>query len=268
MTSVLRPRATRTKTGCLPCRARRKKCDERKPVCIGCERNFLICAWKSPQPSQGHSSSTRQYDDATFRDVTASTHRSLDACPTSKSLERGFNAARQDDKLLTQQHRAAVWSFSSSLTDRGHLTALFSTAHLKGSNSRRLFEHYVEKVANMLSGIRGPNNPFIKLVLPRVSTDSMVMDSILAISGAQLSTAGNPSELTVAASAHYALLLRQIKYSLTTIASDKPFNVVNTLLAIIMLSQYEVSSQVSRGDQAYKLASQCQETLRKRHISI
>ncbi|SCU79806.1 LAME_0B00430g1_1 [Lachancea meyersii CBS 8951] len=35
----------RSTTGCLTCRRRRKKCDERKPVCGGCERNFLPCVW-------------------------------------------------------------------------------------------------------------------------------------------------------------------------------------------------------------------------------
>ncbi|SCU84136.1 LANO_0C00540g1_1 [Lachancea nothofagi CBS 11611] len=35
----------RSTTGCLTCRRRRKKCDEQKPVCKGCERNFLPCEW-------------------------------------------------------------------------------------------------------------------------------------------------------------------------------------------------------------------------------
>lgn len=38
-------RALRTKSGCFTCRARRKKCDERRPVCLGCERNTLACDW-------------------------------------------------------------------------------------------------------------------------------------------------------------------------------------------------------------------------------
>lgn len=41
----------RTITGCLTCRRRKKKCDEVKPVCTGCERNFLQCEW--PDYSDG-----------------------------------------------------------------------------------------------------------------------------------------------------------------------------------------------------------------------
>lgn len=35
----------RTRTGCLPCRRRKKKCDEAKPQCRACARNKLQCNW-------------------------------------------------------------------------------------------------------------------------------------------------------------------------------------------------------------------------------
>ncbi|RYP70062.1 hypothetical protein DL771_005679 [Monosporascus sp. 5C6A] len=35
----------RVRTGCFTCRARKKKCDESKPVCSGCKRNKLACRW-------------------------------------------------------------------------------------------------------------------------------------------------------------------------------------------------------------------------------
>ncbi|EMT72573.1 Transcriptional activator protein UGA3 [Fusarium odoratissimum] len=35
----------RTKTGCLTCRSRKKKCDETKPWCSACRRNGIICIW-------------------------------------------------------------------------------------------------------------------------------------------------------------------------------------------------------------------------------
>lgn len=42
--------------GCLSCKARKKRCDETKPRCRGCQRNFLVCAWptrKQKQPGKG-----------------------------------------------------------------------------------------------------------------------------------------------------------------------------------------------------------------------
>ncbi|OJJ04271.1 hypothetical protein ASPVEDRAFT_778725 [Aspergillus versicolor CBS 583.65] len=42
------PARWRTKSGCLTCRMRRKKCDEESPKCHSCCRNGLTCIW-SPQ---------------------------------------------------------------------------------------------------------------------------------------------------------------------------------------------------------------------------
>lgn len=40
----------RSKTGCLTCRRRRKKCDEAKPSCTGCVRNRMSCVWTDQSP--------------------------------------------------------------------------------------------------------------------------------------------------------------------------------------------------------------------------
>lgn len=37
----------RSKLGCERCRLRRKKCDERKPICENCERLKLVCTWSA-----------------------------------------------------------------------------------------------------------------------------------------------------------------------------------------------------------------------------
>lgn len=48
--------ANRTKTGCMTCRRRKKKCDEAKPECANCLRGGFVCsgyqAQKSPWPKQ------------------------------------------------------------------------------------------------------------------------------------------------------------------------------------------------------------------------
>lgn len=52
--SIRKPASTsgkkRTKTGCLTCRKRKKKCDEEKidGKCQACTRNFLSCCWPTP----------------------------------------------------------------------------------------------------------------------------------------------------------------------------------------------------------------------------
>lgn len=67
-----RPRSkgfSRTKTGCLTCRQRRKKCDELKPTCTGCARNFIHCSWPSPRDAQRTSPRSRSLSTSTTRSV-------------------------------------------------------------------------------------------------------------------------------------------------------------------------------------------------------
>ncbi|UNI20658.1 hypothetical protein JDV02_006727 [Purpureocillium takamizusanense] len=45
--------SNRTKTGCLTCRKRKKKCDEQKPECSNCIRGGFLCAGYPPQRGPG-----------------------------------------------------------------------------------------------------------------------------------------------------------------------------------------------------------------------
>lgn len=42
-------RKTRTRNGCLTCRARKKRCDEQRPRCDGCSRLALECNWEDKE---------------------------------------------------------------------------------------------------------------------------------------------------------------------------------------------------------------------------
>ena len=42
----------RSSRGCLTCRDRHKKCDEKKPLCSGCKENFLRCVWRDNEEAQ------------------------------------------------------------------------------------------------------------------------------------------------------------------------------------------------------------------------
>lgn len=44
----------RTKTGCLTCRRRKKKCDEVTPICGGCRNGNRACRWPSQQDLLDH----------------------------------------------------------------------------------------------------------------------------------------------------------------------------------------------------------------------
>lgn len=60
----------RTRTGCLTCRKRRIKCDERKPHCFNCERLKKLCLGYEVLPSPG------KHSDSETEGKTAACHRS------------------------------------------------------------------------------------------------------------------------------------------------------------------------------------------------
>lgn len=66
--------SSRSKKGCFTCRLRRKKCDEQKPRCTGCQRNYLACNWP-------------RYDKQTLR---------------------SFSSEREDDQLLIESSQAGA----------------------------------------------------------------------------------------------------------------------------------------------------------------
>ncbi|GAA5938710.1 Zn(II)2Cys6 transcription factor [Sporobolomyces koalae] len=48
---AVKPKKTRTRNGCLTCRARKKRCDEQRPACTGCSRLALECEWEDAERS-------------------------------------------------------------------------------------------------------------------------------------------------------------------------------------------------------------------------
>jgi hypothetical protein len=58
----------RSKTGCITCRRRKKKCDETKPRCLNCDKNAVFCEgynekhiWRSGREKAGEDRSHREY---------------------------------------------------------------------------------------------------------------------------------------------------------------------------------------------------------------
>ncbi|KAK2747758.1 hypothetical protein FQN57_001788 [Myotisia sp. PD_48] len=52
---------TRSRNGCWTCRARRKKCDEKRPFCTPCERRSLQCGGYGPRLKWGNGVASRGY---------------------------------------------------------------------------------------------------------------------------------------------------------------------------------------------------------------
>lgn len=87
--SVRKPASTtgkkRTKTGCLTCRKRKKKCDEETidGKCQACTRNFLPCCW--PTPNIVEMSSAPQNTEIVKTPISSPTTSPMSAYPSPRS---------------------------------------------------------------------------------------------------------------------------------------------------------------------------------------
>ncbi|KAL2785536.1 hypothetical protein BJX66DRAFT_347412 [Aspergillus keveii] len=98
------PAHLRTKTGCLTCRKRRKKCDEQQGTCRNCDRRWLTCIWPSPPVADASCTLTRSQEapgalPVTSADIDGSQEPppSSTACyTTSPRTARGQIAAQED----------------------------------------------------------------------------------------------------------------------------------------------------------------------------
>ncbi|KAL4810070.1 fungal-specific transcription factor domain-containing protein [Aspergillus unguis] len=90
----------RSKTGCVTCRRRKKKCDETKPSCLNCQKNAVVC--EGYPPKEIWKSGRQKLEDARSQTVV---HRSLPI------LIDGIETA-MDRKLLDH----FVYGFSRVLT--------------------------------------------------------------------------------------------------------------------------------------------------------
>lgn len=195
----------RSLTGCLTCRQRKKKCDERKPKCIGCTRNSLQCAW----PVAG---------------------------PRSKPQNSVLRAASQDCKNSPDQFDpSARWSsVTGSFVSPTRASTLTETSSL-------LFTHYITETANVLSSFSpNGNNPFVTLLVPLCCNDDLLMHSLLALSGAHMKSRSPGIEVSLATYRHYSVVIRTIRDCISEqTALDVP-QALRMLLTLMILSFFEV----------------------------
>ncbi|KAH7121848.1 fungal-specific transcription factor domain-containing protein [Dactylonectria estremocensis] len=192
---------SRSKNGCLGCRARRKKCDATKPNCAACIRINQACVW----PNADHEPQ---------RIVQSDTERNsgLQDSPSSNPL-----ATEQEAWEIVSRSLNSIISLSAQTLPSPQPSLTFGHASHLSPVSRPFYQQYLDFTADMLS--RGPSkdgNPFLTYILPLAASDSLIMDCVLAIGGAHLSVNNlTVRRLEVATRNHYARILAGLKTALT-----------------------------------------------------
>jgi len=142
----------RSKTGCITCRKRKKKCDEAKPRCMNCEKNAVIC---------------EGYQD-----------RQL--------WKSGKEKAEEGTALWKRRQSAEELMISTAARLRRVSLPTITLAPVihgvETSGDKVFFEHYIYRLSSIFTVEGERNNAFKDMLLPMAVQHLGLMHSILALS--------------------------------------------------------------------------------------
>lgn len=225
----LKPRKKRATTGCLCCRLRRKKCDERRPTCVACQRNNLLCSWSKSSQHEIVDGATKPKSDFGWRN----------------RLQRGVPTGHRDESRasINHTHPQAVTRIPVSVQP----SPLPQGEH---GFSQELLSHFISDTAHKIIAvsIMQQENPLLSIAFPWAMSCPLVLHTISAVSGSHLSHKTNNATLKHATLKAYTAAAQSIKYALTSWCPEDTETTLELLAASLLLSQYEVS--YSHSDQA------------------
>lgn len=249
--SSLKPRKIRTRTGCLCCRLRKKKCNEIKPTCSGCQRNSLLCTWPEQHlnlpKSRNKTRKISQVDDASppplrwnSRQEHIDTESDYDTVEESDTWLNCLGSYENRNGSEEVRFRNLSTSIPQSLDPQ----ALFNQTIFRNSMSRTLFDHYLDRTNKMMSISPGDRNPFIIQLLPIAMEHSGLFECVLALSGVHYADRmGDPVDETTWS--HYGKALQRQKMDLTAISQGNEGAIIPALITSLILCTIEVISPSS-----------------------
>ncbi|OWO97910.1 transcription factor Cys [Marssonina coronariae] len=145
----------RSKTGCITCRKRKKKCDETKPGCLNCEKNSVKCEgypektiWKSGK------------------------EKAAEGRVASQNRQQGFGELIM---ATARQRRAGSIALSTV-----QLPYLINGVETEGD--RIFLKHYISRLSIIFTLEAEHDSAFRNILLPMAQQNSGLMHSILALS--------------------------------------------------------------------------------------
>ncbi|PKY01271.1 C6 transcription factor [Aspergillus campestris IBT 28561] len=257
-----------TRSGCLTCKRRRKRCDEEKPSCRSCVRLGLSCEgygsiWAKPlNPSdqvfqQYEPVPKRRRIDASASELgssPASTREPSSPCSTvstcpsislsspsdSNAIEiRTPSADNSDfDDVDTSRGKEVVpWNapveFGLGILDpSGHMSNL---SHLE----THFLQYHMEQGSKLLANLDSDENPLRSLIIPRALSSPLLMKALCAVSAMHLANRSQDNlHAQTAAANYYIRTMSGIRAALFQ-SPGQPFT-DDSILSVALLVKYEI----------------------------
>ncbi|KAE8142993.1 fungal-specific transcription factor domain-containing protein [Aspergillus pseudotamarii] len=241
----------RVKTGCLTCRARKKKCDEGKPDCCGCIRNKLRCRWQSAdmeesRKASGSSAATQHVADGLSDDTTPATPkmRTGEDAPTrsgGSSRPPSTVTARSSPEI----QETAVRPSTPSLAAQLHEPLLSRPTFMPQLDPARfeLFGYYIQTTANSMANGASISNPFIVQLVPLALYSDLILESILCQSSAHRAIRGSDSPHTEAIRL-YNKSLRSLRMAINNVVAPTQVDLLSLTVSVLIMC----FTETARGD--------------------
>lgn len=193
-----RAKITRTHTGCLTCKKRRRKCDETRPRCSDCRRLCLDCKYAKPAVHQSENlqplkepidQDSLSMVITPILEVEAFEKNILDFdgdIVTEMFDSDDWEALMEHSPLISHQGAPSYTSNSGSppiSLPELSLVAISTAPDLSVDEDKSLLNHYMKVVASVLSRRDDRRtNPYLSKVLPIALQNQLVMNAVLALS--------------------------------------------------------------------------------------
>ncbi|CAG8943091.1 unnamed protein product [Penicillium salamii] len=248
-------RIVRVRTGCWSCRRRKKKCDETRPICGGCQRNHLSCQWPdvsrrdSEQDELPRVAATEERRPSVLESIEPFGEPSLAGSPLSQRAPSVVSNPHSEigDPLeeLMQETRARGVSTATPMTSTSDaLIASISTADvlprslsmLPGydAESYQLLSHYLATTADCMANGSTPVNPFLVQIVPLAFSSDLLLQLVITQSAAHRAFRSRDDSDTIAHS-HYSKALLHFRRGVTDFIDGKETNPLMLLVGALLM---------------------------------
>ncbi|KAL4959149.1 Zn(II)2Cys6 transcription factor [Aspergillus stella-maris] len=247
-----------TRSGCLTCKRRRKRCDEAKPSCHNCDRLGLTCEgygsmWAVPLGPAAHVFKAEPANSPRFR---TSLSPALSIGSSGSSMGQTLSATdlssttvstplTEKDDLDGSNEASPVSAPSpdnqlavASPNPSKHIT------HLSHLDSHYL-QYHMEQGSKLLANLEADDNPLRSLLIPRALSSPILMNALCAVSAVHFSNRANSSWSASAGNEGANYYIETMQGLRTTLAAYQGQGLTRSfpddaILAVSLLCKYEI----------------------------
>ncbi|KAJ5885396.1 hypothetical protein N7495_009906 [Penicillium taxi] len=247
----------RVRTGCWTCRRRKKKCDETRPICIGCTRNHLACSWPSIPGPCSHEKEITPSNEDKGSSLSHATDELEAFCNSASPASRHSPASQRHSSVSSSGSQSGIVKELDESTPPEELnrwliippndqTALSSNmvvasvpqtlSMLPGfdAESHQLLSHYVSTTADIMANGSTPINPFLVQIVPLAFTSDILLQLVITQSAAHRAFRSH-DESDAVADVHYTKAIRMFRRGVSDFIDGKESNPLMLLIGALLM---------------------------------